>query len=81
MRSFDIFQDSPIRRPSDGGKSLMIDDNSRAFAETVFQRNPTREKEIKDALKIEAERHEAAVKNMHRLRALRLQGDDQSKVR
>jgi hypothetical protein len=59
----------------------MIDDNSRAFAETVFQREPTRGKEIKDALKMEAERQEAAVKNMHRLRALRLQRDDQSKVR
>ncbi len=59
----------------------MINGNSRAFAEMVFQSEPTREKEIKDALKIEAERHEAAVKNMHRLRALRLQRDDQSKVR
>ena len=59
----------------------MIDDNSRAFVETVFQREPTREKEIKDALKLEAERYEAAVKNMHRLRALRLQRHDQSKVR
>jgi hypothetical protein len=59
----------------------MIDDNSRAFAETVFQRELTRDKEIKDALKMEAERHEATVRNMHRLRALRLQRDDQSKVR
>jgi hypothetical protein len=59
----------------------MIDDNSRGFADTVFQREPTREKEIKDALKMEAERREAAVKNMDRLRALRLQRDDQSKVR
>jgi hypothetical protein len=58
----------------------MIDDNSRAFADTVFQREPMREKEIKDALKMEAERREAAVKNMDRLRALRLQRDDQSKV-
>jgi hypothetical protein len=66
--------------PRHGGKSLMIDANSRAFAETVFQREPTREKEIKDALKMEAERQEAVVKNMHRLRALRLQRDDQSKV-
>jgi hypothetical protein len=49
--------------------------------ETVFQREPTREKEIKDALKMEAERREAAVKNMDRLRALRLQRDDQSRVR
>jgi hypothetical protein len=50
-------------------------DNSRAFAfsETVFEREQRREKEIKDALKLEAERHEAAIKNMHRLRALRLE--------
>jgi hypothetical protein len=59
----------------------MIDDYSRAFAETVFQSEQRRETEIKDALKMEAERQEAAVKNMHRLRALRLQRDDQSKVR
>jgi hypothetical protein len=58
----------------------MTDDNSRAFAETVFQGEPTRQKQIKDALKMEAERHEAAVKNMHRLRALRLQRDDQAKL-
>jgi hypothetical protein len=48
-------------------------DNSRAFAETVFEREQRREKEIKDALKLEAERYEAAIKNMHRLRALRLE--------
>lgn len=51
--------------------------NSRAFAfaETVFEREQRREKEIKDALKLEAERHEAAIKNMHRLRALRQERD------
>jgi hypothetical protein len=48
-------------------------DNSRAFAETVFEREQRRETEIKDALKLEAERYEAAIKNMHRLRALRLE--------
>jgi hypothetical protein len=52
-------------------------DNSRAFAfaESVFEREERREKEIKDALQLEAERHEATVKNMNRLRALRLERD------
>jgi hypothetical protein len=41
-------------------------------AEAVFDRNKRREAEINDALRQEEARHEAAVKNMHRLRALRL---------
>ena len=41
-------------------------------AETVFDRNKRREAEINDALRQEHARHDAAVKNMHRLRALRL---------
>jgi hypothetical protein len=81
MRSFGIFPDIAIRTPRQGGKNLMIDDNSRGFAEAFFQSDQRPEKEIKDALKLEAERHEAALKNMHRLRALRLQRDDQSKIR
>ena len=36
----------------------MTDDNQRALAETVFEREQRREKEISDALKMEAERHE-----------------------
>jgi hypothetical protein len=55
----------------------MTDDNSRAVAETVFKGDRGPEKESKDAFKMEAERHEAAIKNMHRLRALRLQRDEQ----
>jgi phosphopantothenate synthetase len=47
-------------------------------AETVFDRNKRREAEINEALKQEVARHEAAVKNMHRLRALRLQRDKKS---
>jgi hypothetical protein len=50
----------------------MTDDNQRALAETVFEREQRREKEINEALKIEGARHAAAVQNMHRLRALRL---------
>jgi hypothetical protein len=44
-------------------------------AETVFDRNKRREAEINDALRQEQARHEAAVKNMQRLRALRLERD------
>jgi hypothetical protein len=40
----------------------------REIAETVFERNQRREKEINDALKQEHARREAAVKNMFRLR-------------
>ena len=50
----------------------MPDDNQRALAETIFERGQRREREISDALKLEAKRHEAVVQNMHRLRALRL---------
>jgi hypothetical protein len=49
--------------------------NQRDFAETVFERNQSRETEINDALKQEHARREAAVKNMYRLRVLRLAGD------
>jgi hypothetical protein len=46
-----------------------------ALAETVFQRNQRRDAEITEALKQENARREAAVKNMYRLRALRLNRD------
>lgn len=50
----------------------MSNTKPRAVAESVFKRNQRREAEINDALKQEAARRAAAVKNMHRLRALRL---------
>jgi hypothetical protein len=50
----------------------MIDRDARAVAETIFERQQRREREIGDALKLEEERHEAVIKNMYRLRALRL---------
>jgi hypothetical protein len=50
----------------------MTDDNQRLLAETVFEREQRREKEINEALKIEAARHAAVIQNMHRLKALRL---------
>ncbi len=50
-------------------------ENQRELAETVFQRNERRDAESNIALKQEQARREAAVKNMYRLRALRLERD------
>jgi hypothetical protein len=49
----------------------MTNIDEHVIAETAFRRNPKRE-EINDALKQEHARREAAVKNLYRLRALRL---------
>ena len=58
----------------------MVDPRQRELAETVFERNQRREKEINNALKQEYARREAAVKNMCRLRALRLARDAKREV-
>jgi len=50
-------------------------DHQREIAETVFERNQRREAEINDALRQEHARREAAIKNMYRLRELRLARD------
>jgi hypothetical protein len=50
-------------------------EQQREIAETLFQRNQAREVKINDALKEEYARREAAIKNMYRLRALRLTRD------
>jgi len=47
----------------------------REVAESVFDKNKRREAEIASALRQEDARHEAALKNMHRLRELRLRRD------
>jgi hypothetical protein len=47
-------------------------EQQREIAETLFQRNQAREVKINDALKEEYARREAAIKNMYRLRALRM---------
>jgi hypothetical protein len=57
----------------------MVDPRHRELAETVFERSQRREKEINNALKQEYARREAAVKNMYRLRALRLERDQNTK--
>jgi hypothetical protein len=52
----------------------MANTDQREIAETVFQRNLNRD-EINEALKQEHARREAAIKNLYRLRALRLARD------
>jgi hypothetical protein len=52
-----------------------------APAEGVQSKNERREAEIALAMKQEAERHAAAVRNMHRLRALRLSRADRQVVK
>jgi hypothetical protein len=54
--------------------------DTERLSETVLERNQRREAEINAALKQEADRHAAAIKNMHRLRALRLQHDKKAKA-
>ena len=61
----------------DGGM-VMLDTSQREIAESQFERNQRREVEVENALKQERARHEAAVNNMHRLRALRLARDAKS---
>jgi phosphopantothenate synthetase len=56
----------------------MSDTSRREVAETLFERTQRREVEINDALKQEHARREVAVKNMYRLRALRLKRDAKS---
>jgi hypothetical protein len=57
----------------------MTETDQRAFAETVFERNQRRDAEINEAVKQENTRREAAVKNMYRLRAFRLERDQKTK--
>jgi hypothetical protein len=57
---------------------FMSDTNQREAVESPFERAQRREEEINHALKLEAERHEAVLKNMHRLRGLRLARDAKS---
>ncbi len=50
----------------------MTDKDPRAVAETLFEREQRHNREIGEALRLEEERHAAVLKNMQRLRALRL---------
>ena len=57
----------------------MTETDQRAFAETIFERSQRRDAEINEALKQENSRREAAVKNMYRLKTLRLERDQKAK--
>jgi hypothetical protein len=57
----------------------MIDDSQRALAETVFEREQQRDREIGGAMRIEEARRSAAIANMGRLRALRLAREAKAK--
>jgi hypothetical protein len=50
----------------------MPEAEQREIAETLFERT---HEEIRDAIRLEDERREALVKNLYRLRALRLSRD------
>jgi len=54
--------------------------DQREVAETLFERNQRRETEINEALRQEEARRAAVIKNMHRLRQLRLQRDEKSEA-
>jgi hypothetical protein len=58
----------------------MANTDQLALAETVFERNQRRDAEINEALKQDNARREAAVKNMYRLRALRLERDQKGET-
>jgi hypothetical protein len=51
---------------------FMTDNRARQQAESVFNREQRRDREIAAALELEAARHQAVIENMKRLRALRL---------
>jgi hypothetical protein len=53
----------------------MSDAEQREIAENLFERRGQGRQEIKDAFKLEDERRAALVKNLYRLRALRLSRD------
>lgn len=54
---------------------------NREVAESAFDKAKRREAEINMALAQEHARHEAAIKNMHRLRSLRQQREAQSALK
>jgi len=50
-------------------------DKDRQVAESMFDRYQRRESELDDVLKQERARHDAAMRNMQRLRTLRIERD------
>lgn len=65
------------RPPVTTQRMFMPDPEQRNIAEAVFDQKPTRE-EIKGAIKLEEARRAATVKNLYRLRNLRLSHNQDS---
>ncbi len=63
--------------PGHDERMLMPDPEQRNIAEAVFDPKPSRE-EIKDAIRLEEARRAAMVKNLYRLRSLRLSQNQDS---
>jgi hypothetical protein len=57
----------------------MTDTDQHAIAETVFDGEQRRERELSDALRLEEERRAAVFRNMQHLRELRLARDPKIK--
>jgi hypothetical protein len=56
-------------------KEAVMRDKDRQVAESMFDRYQRRESELDDVLKQERARHDAAMRNMQRLRTLRIERD------
>jgi hypothetical protein len=57
-----------------------MDAKSREKAETAFKKYERRQAELNESVRQEQARHDAAIKNMHRLRLLREQRDAKKPV-
>ena len=60
-----------VGHPGHDERTLMSDAEQRDIAEALFEPKQSRE-EIKDAIKLEEARRAAAIKNLYRLKSLRL---------
>jgi hypothetical protein len=73
-----LYNRTDVGHPGHDERILMPDAEQRDLAEALFEPKQSRE-EIKDAIKLEEARRAAMVKNLYRLRNMRLSRDQQSK--
>lgn len=69
---------SPPRYHHIPNRQGLMSAKTREVGKSAFEKYQRREAEIAVALRQEQARHDAAIKNMHRLRSLRLQSEAQS---
>jgi hypothetical protein len=65
--------------PKQANETLSFMKDTERSPDSIFERKQRLEAAMAAGLQQEAARHEAAVKNMHRLRALRLERDQKAK--